>query len=87
MATKPANYVATIAGYASATERHDIMHNATIIITGAPVTIFVMEARDSVTSGLFHWISMNGPDFTGTGYPGPNSPTNIAISQVRDTVG
>jgi hypothetical protein len=44
---------------------------------------YIMEAIDSVTLGLFHWNSGTTPDFAGVGYPGPNSPTLIAISQVN----
>jgi hypothetical protein len=50
---------------------------------GGGATTYIMEAIDSVTLGLFHWNSGTTPDFAGVGYPGPNSPTLIAISQVN----
>lgn len=49
---------------------------------------FLMQARDSVTGVLFTWLS-GLADFAGTGYPGPNSPQDIAIQarQVDQTGG
>lgn len=87
MATRPGNYLAVVAEFASASERHDIQHNGVILIAGQPVLIFVMEARDSVTGATYYWQSTTGPDWAGTGYPGPNSPTTIAVSQQRLVVG
>lgn len=48
---------------------------------GAPSTYYLMQANDSVTNGLYTWPSAF-PDWAGTGYPGPNAPTNVAISAV-----
>lgn len=55
---------------------------ATLGEPGSPATYYLMQANDSVTSALYTWVSSPTPDRTGTGYPGPNSPTNIAISGV-----
>lgn len=87
MATRPGNYLGTVADYADGSERHDIQHNGAIIIVGQAVLIYVMEARDSVTGATYFWQSTQGPDWSGSGYPGPNSPTSIAISQRRLMVG
>jgi hypothetical protein len=40
---------------------------------------YIMEAWDSVTGGFYTWVSPGVADWTGTLYPGPNSPTNVAI--------
>jgi hypothetical protein len=42
---------------------------------------YLMEAWDSVTGLQVTWF-VQSPDFAGTFYPGPNSPTNIAIAAV-----
>lgn len=47
---------------------------------GSPEVNFEMQAKDSVTLAVFRWI-MPFADFSGTGYPGPNSPTEIAVRQ------
>lgn len=85
MATKPVNYIPTIAGYASATERHDIMHNSTVLITGAPENVVEMQAADSITGVVYRWLSPVEA-FNGAGYPGPNSPTQIAARQLKPTL-
>lgn len=43
--------------------------------------VYQMEAWDSVTGNQVLWITQS-PDFSGTFYPGPNAPTNIAISAI-----
>jgi hypothetical protein len=85
MATKPGNFIATDAGFASATERHDIMHNATVVITGLPENVVEMQAADSVTGTVYRWLSPVEA-FNGAGYPGPNSPTLIAARQLKPTL-
>lgn len=87
MATRPGTYLATVADFADGAERHDIQLLGTFIITGQPALIYVMEARDSVTGTNYNWQSTTGPDWTGTGYPGPNSPVDIAVRQRRVMVG
>lgn len=42
-------------------------------------SIHIMEAKDSVTGAIYNWSVSSSPDFIGTGYPGPNSPTQIAV--------
>lgn len=43
--------------------------------------VYEMQAIDSVTSVLYRWLFTGAsPDFAGTEYPGPNSPTNISIA-------
>lgn len=44
---------------------------------------YVMQANDSVTDDLYTWPSGTTKDWAGDGYPGPNSPQNIAISSKR----
>jgi hypothetical protein len=85
VATKPANYVATIAGFASATERHDIMHNASVLITGMPENVVEMQAADSITGAVYRWLSPVEA-FNGAGYPGPNAPTQIAVRELKPTL-
>lgn len=41
--------------------------------------VYLMMASDSVTQALYSWVVTGTPDWAGTNYPGPNSPTNIAI--------
>lgn len=82
MATRPGNVLNTVADFADSAERHDIQHNATFIITGAPEAIYEMQAVDSVTLALFRWLSPT-PAYDGTGYPGPNAPTETAIRELK----
>jgi hypothetical protein len=43
--------------------------------------IYEMQAIDNITGDLYRWIFTGAsPDFAGTQYPGPNSPTNISIA-------
>jgi hypothetical protein len=42
-------------------------------------TVYLMLASDSVTLALYSWVAIARPDWAGVGYPGPNTPTNIAI--------
>jgi len=50
---------------------------------GAGATInYIMEAKDSVTGITYRW-AVTSPDFTGTGYPGPNAATQIAVSMIK----
>lgn len=44
------------------------------------------QAVDSVTGVKYAWTSAT-PDPTGTGYPGPNSPTDILQTNVQSTGG
>lgn len=46
----------------------------------------VMQAKDSVTSGIYTW-QVQYPDMDGDYYPGPNSPTEIAIRSIYDYQG
>lgn len=46
----------------------------------------VMQAKDSVTSAIYTW-EVKYPDMTGLYYPGPNSPTEIAIRSIYDYQG
>lgn len=45
---------------------------------------FLMQAADSVSGALYRWTSVGQADHAGGGYPGPNSPTQIAIAGVTD---
>lgn len=47
---------------------------------GAPPIVFLMQAWDSVTEGQYTWLSHGRPDFSGVGYPGPNTPTLVSIA-------
>jgi hypothetical protein len=47
-----------------------------------PALIYLMEANDSVTLTAYTWISVGSADWSGSGYPGPNSPINIAVAEV-----
>jgi hypothetical protein len=50
---------------------------------GAGATInYIMEAKDSVTGVTYRWATTS-PDFAGTGYPGPNAATQIAVSMTK----
>jgi hypothetical protein len=49
-------------------------------VMGVPDVNYEMQAKDSVTLAVFRWI-MPFADYAGTGYPGPNSPTEIAVRQ------
>lgn len=40
---------------------------------------YLMQARDSVTGEMVRWVSSGTPDFSGGGYPGPNSAEEIAV--------
>lgn len=43
--------------------------------------IYEMQAVDSITGDLYRWLFTGAsPDFAGTQYPGPNSPTNISLA-------
>lgn len=53
--------------------------DATSIPTGTAE--YLMQAWDSVTNGYFSWPRPT-PDFSGTGYPGPNAPAFISVSAV-----
>ena len=88
MATRPGNALLnTTDSFADGGHRHDQQHNSVLVTAGAPLTVFVMEAKDSVTLANYNWISTLGPDFAGVGYPGPNSPTLLTITQRRIMVG
>lgn len=52
------------------------------LVEPAVAPLFLMEAWDSVTTVQFNWIVTETPDFGGVGYPGPNSPTDIAIAGI-----
>lgn len=57
-------------------------------VTGLTIGInssakYLMQAFDSVTGDLYLWVA-NAPDFAGAGYPGPNSPTQVAVSAVKE---
>ncbi len=45
----------------------------------APIPI-QMEATDSVTGAQYTWVVFGTADWSGASYPGPNAPTNIAVS-------
>lgn len=47
--------------------------------TGREAGVFLMMASDSVTLALVPWVVTQVPDWSGTRYPGPNSPVNITI--------
>jgi hypothetical protein len=49
---------------------------------GATAAVYLMQAYDSVTGALFHWVS-EFRDFTGLGYPGPNAPLDVAVSAIN----
>lgn len=38
-----------------------------------------MQARDSVTGEMYRWVASGTPDFTGSGYPGPNAAAEVAV--------
>ena len=43
-----------------------------------------MQAKDNTTNQISTWSSQpNSPDFTGTSYPGPGSPSDIAVDQTK----
>lgn len=43
------------------------------------VVIYRMQAFDSITGDEYQWTIRQTPDWNGSNYPGPNSPTDIAI--------
>jgi hypothetical protein len=49
---------------------------------GIVTATYLMQAVDSVTGDLYPWVS-NSRDYAGAGYPGPNAPTQIAVSSVK----
>lgn len=53
-----------------------------IIKLGGDVTTIIMQAKDSITGTVYVW-PVNEPDFAGIYYPGPNTPIQIAISEIR----
>lgn len=52
-------------------------------IEGAPTVFYIMQANDSVTGTRYDWTVPSVPDRAGTYYPGPNSPTNIAVAGIK----
>lgn len=45
---------------------------------------YLMAAVDSVTGDMYTWTSDSVPDFDGSGYPGPNTATEIQQRAVND---
>lgn len=41
---------------------------------------YQMQAVDSQTGALFTWVTRDEADWDGSGYPGPNEPTEIAVA-------
>jgi hypothetical protein len=43
-----------------------------------------MQAVDSITNEIVTWDALpSSPDFGGFGYPGPGTPSEIAIHQIK----
>jgi hypothetical protein len=53
---------------------------------GEAASYLVMQAKDSVTFAIYTWV-VQYPDMVGRYYPGPNSPTEIAIRSIYDYQG
>lgn len=47
---------------------------------GGSQVFWQMQAFDSVTDARYFWVANGSPDWAGSGYPGPNSPTDIAVA-------
>jgi len=50
------------------------------------ISYLIMQAKDSVTFAIYTW-EVQYPDMNGDYYPGPNSPTEIAIRSIYDYQG
>lgn len=50
-------------------------------VLGGKSFVIVMQATDSITANVYSWQVLE-PDFAGKYYPGPNSPTKIAMRMV-----
>lgn len=82
MADQPGIYIDTLAvGYGSEATQPPRYAGTLSGLPGSLVGEFryLMQAWDSVTNTQYTWLSLTR-DFTGIDYPGPNSPTNIAIA-------
>jgi hypothetical protein len=56
-------------------------HETVLSVLAARRT-YMMIANDSKTRAQYTWLAVGAADWAGTGYPGPNKPKHIAVSQV-----
>ncbi len=45
-------------------------------------TLYLMEAKDSVTGAIYKWL-LTRLDLSGAGYTGPNSPLLVEVAGIR----
>lgn len=83
MADVPGIYIDSIVAFGSAESQPP--RYATVLINSPGSLVgefqYLMQAWDSVTNQQYDWLSLTR-DFTGIGYPGPNSPVNIAVAGI-----